>query len=152
MKIMKKIILVRHGSYNETNGCLTDEGIKQINQLAGKLVEHVGGQSIALLSSDAVSASQSASIINAKLTPSKFFTDGVLFSSPSHIVRSNDVIDLIFNYNDSDIIILVTHYEYFLELPVLIGQRIVKVNFSIRMINNGHATVFDCEHKRDWQI
>lgn len=143
---MKKLVLVRHGSYGGDDH-LSSDGRRQIEALAKKLKTFVNGASIVILTSIADRARESAEIL------SSFFgveheQHEILWSENSHPEDFNGTLELIrSNSNKGDILILVTHYEYVEYFPSYFAEKELGAALHPRLIGKGEAWVVDCAEK-----
>ena len=143
---MKQLILVRHGDY--FGNSLSGYGRNQIKLLASKLKPFINGHSVAILTSTAGRACESADILG-----SFFGVDyeqhEVLWSENRHRENFVEALNLVrLNKNKADTLILVTHYEYVQKFPRYFAEKEMNVHFSSRLIGKGEAWVIDCQQKK----
>lgn len=143
---MKKLIVVRHGSYGD-NWCLNEHGQMEINKLAQFLKSHMHEESVLILTSNMVRASQSAKILGDILNaPTK--EDRILFSDSWHPENISAVLELVNSLQqETDILILVTHFEHVVKFPPFFAKQKFGIDFRCNGIEKGEALVFDCEQR-----
>jgi len=142
---MKKLVIVRHGTYGADDK-LNDDGRKEINLLAENLKKVLFDGIVKVLTSPADRARESAEIICSVLGVGECEQHEVLWSDEDHLEDYDKAFDLIKDQaEDSDILILVTHFEYADHLPEYFAQEVLKKKINSWKIKKGEAFVLDCE-------
>lgn len=152
---MRKLFIVRHGSYVPVEDKhLSQEGRRQAVELAEKIAEHVDGMPVTVISSSALRASQTAEIISQKLGVGIELTTDLLWSGNTGKVRgsSKDFRELLKlldeQFQDCQVVILVTHYEYAECFPQFFAREKLGAVLYSRDIDKGTAWLVDCVEKR----
>lgn len=143
---MKKLILIRHGDYSGDK--LNEVGRKQIIDLTNVLKEeYLNDESILLMTSTALRASDSAKVVSEilKIDYKEYKT---LWSDKNHKENHEALLELIKSkQNEAETIILVTHYEYVEEFPAYFASKELDIEWSDKLIGKGEAWVIDCQAK-----
>jgi phosphohistidine phosphatase SixA len=144
---MRRLIIVRHGDYGEDYH-LSQYGIEQITLLSTMLKATTNGESIAILSSVATRAVDSAKILG-KAFGVPFEEHDVLWSENRHPENLQEALELVRSKKDcADVLVLVTHLEYVYLFPNHFGKEELGVtSFPRREIGKGTAWDIDCEAK-----
>ena len=122
---LKKLIVVRHGSYSCVSDGLTEEGRTEVTVLAEELMPLLNGCKIALLSSTALRAKETAGILAARFGDLKFEETGYLCSGSGTLrgIEKKEVLRLVAEKSEEyDVIILSTHFEFINEFPSVWGE------------------------------
>ena len=144
---MKKLILVRHGQY-DNSGHLTDNGREQIKMLTKKLMQYTeDDMSVLVLASPAQRTYESAEIISKLFdieseTQDDLLSDGL--NSPMNLDRLYKRIKSI---DKADVIILVTHFDYVADFPNYFSEMEWGIKLPSVEIGRGEAWIVDCEQK-----
>ncbi len=145
-----KLLIVRHGAYNEDNMHdmhLSDAGKTQLNGLSKKIVAMVGDKKAAILSSTAHCAHESAAII-AERIGCDFEKHEILWSERDHPDNFPGTLDLIRPYlDDTDVLIMVTHYEYVEDFPRYFAKEQLQADIYSHLISKGMMWVLDWSEK-----
>lgn len=147
---MKKIIIVRHGSYYGRS--LDDTGRLQMSAM-GNAIKSLFNENltIRIISSTAARAEQSAKIIADILGISYEMFD-FLWSGPeaprgcsTDLAKTLELIKRSIN----DVLILVTHLEYSEDLPTFLAKQLLEGvrGFPSKETGKGEAWIVDCEAK-----
>lgn len=143
---MKKLVLVRHGSYGGDDH-LSSDGRRQIEVLAEKLKTFVNGDSVVILTSIADRARESAEILSSFFGV-EYEQHEILWSGNGHLEDFDGTLNLIrSNSSKGDILILVTHYEYVEYFPSYFAEKELDTKLRSRLIGKGEAWVVDCKEK-----
>ncbi len=142
---MKHLIVARHGDYDSTLH-LDDTGRGQMLGLYDQLKQYTDGQRVALLSSTAPRASESATVL-AQLLGVDVQLFEVFWSDGNHAEDMSAAMEIIRKFAAHDVVIVVTHLEYIQELPAYFGEQELKVQFLKKILSRGRAWVIDCEQK-----
>ncbi len=144
---MKYLILVRHGEYD---GCchLTNNGRKQVKDLTKKLKRFIHhGSSLAILTSTAPRATESAEIIGS-IFKTNYKQYELLWSEQFQPPDMKGTLKLVRSEEKHcDVLILVTHYEYVIDFPIFFANTVLKVEFRPIDIKKGEALIIDCQQK-----
>lgn len=142
---MKYLIIARHGNYAGRD--LDSYGEEQMRILAGKIKMLVGNASIALVSSTAPRAIQSATIISEILSV-PVESHEILWSDNSHRKDDEKAYEIIVAKKDHDVVIMVTHLEYSDDFPTFFSS-VEGWNRSVGYgeTEKGQAWVLDCENQ-----
>ncbi len=150
---VKRIIIARHGS-GWTD--LDEFGLRQTEKLALAVKASLNGGGVALLSSTAPKAEQSAEIFSGILDI-PFERHELLwagFDSPGRNRRNGDPVGLtaalqLIEASEMETVILITHLEYTRELPRAVKDRLLGdgADFPFEALKAGQAWVIDCEAK-----
>ena len=149
---MKKLIIVRHGSYSTSTGKLIESGHSQMKRLAEVLRPMVKNYTTTIiLSSSAPRAVESAKMLGGSL--------GViveeymeLWSDENREPDYDKATAIIKTRNAIDIVIIMTHHEYVHYLPSDFARQELKVDLSSCAVNNGEGWVLDLKKKRIQRI
>jgi phosphohistidine phosphatase SixA len=141
---MKKLILVRHGQYDNSSH-LTENGREQIKMLATKLKIYIDNDmSISVLASPTYRTQESADIIS-KIFNIKFEIKNELLSEGfAHAMNLSRAYNLIKSKDGVDIVILVTHFDYVADLPKYFSEKEWGIKLPSVEIGKGEAWVVDC--------
>lgn len=123
MKKFRKIIIIRHGSYDYETNEINSKGIDEMLGLVDRLKHHlVGEDNVLFLSSSAPRAVGSAEVLFKKIgIPYK--TTISLWSDTLHCQDNKIALSFIDSKAlemNSDVIIILTHLEYARDLPLII--------------------------------
>lgn len=145
---MKRLIIVRHGDYENYVGNLTGVGRKRIEILARRLAPFVFGK-VAMLSSTAIRALETAEVLAVTLGGRGIKTYDALLSSPGkcNLKGALYAVKQAEKEVGAETFILSTHYEHAQFLPQYFGEKELGVTFEAREIERGEAWVIDCETK-----
>lgn len=145
---MKTLVVARHGAYTYRDGeyHLSDFGRDQIELLAGALETTINGQSVALLTSTAPRAKESAEVLGKKIDVEPQEHE-LLRSEGGRPMDIDGVIALIQEHENFDIVIIMTHYEYSEFLPRPFAEKVLGTTdgFPRYATNKGEAWVVDCD-------
>ncbi len=122
---LRKLIVVRHGLYDETTGSLTEKGQRQIAELARVLSGHLNGQRACILSSSAKRAKQTSAILSTCLGGLESGEFECLYSGGGALDEddANEALGLIADKSENyDVVILSTHLEYIEKFPTFYGK------------------------------
>lgn len=144
---MQRLILIRHGVYGYDDR-LNETGRQQMNEIAKKLQPTLNGGRVALLTSVAARARESADIIG-KLIGVEPEEHDVLWSENRHRENLPKALELVRSKKDVvDVLILVTHLEYTERFPRYFAQEeLGGGTFPHREVAKGEAWDIDCEQK-----
>ncbi len=141
---MKKLIVVRHGQYDNT-GHLSDAGHEQIRVLASKLKKLIDeNMSIVVLTSPASRARESADIISNVLGVKTEESDVLLSEGILHPMNLSRALEFVKSKDKTDIIILVTHFDYVADFPKYFSEKELGIELLSIEIGKGEAWVVDC--------
>ena len=144
------IILVRHGQYGY-NGRLDDKGRATIFALIDQLKTIIGEQSVAIITSAAEWAKQSAALIAQTfglLLDYQHEGFQALWVYNDHMESFPRAKELVKEHQDkADILIVVTHKEYAEELPCFYAWTEWNASFSVFKVSYGEAIVIDRKNK-----
>ncbi len=145
---MKKLIIVRHGAYDENSGDLNGPGRNQIEALGVEIkAKHTNGVKPLILTSTVTRAVQSAEILG-QILETAIEPNEVLWSSSNRSPKVDEVLELLLSHEENDVVILVTHLEYTEELPPAFGSRVLEVtDFPSSAIEKGEAWIINCESR-----
>lgn len=152
-KFMKHLVIVRHGDY-AVGGVLSEKGKKQINGIALQLANISHFKKAVILSSPAPRALESAEIIQQKLGISElveipFFRSDTTAPAPTYY-RDRDpskVLDIINQYSDADVVIVVSHLELVNEFPRFFSRNSFGKFWNLPELQKGQAIHIDIEKK-----
>ena len=149
---MKKIIIARHGDYDDFGKMrLNAPGKYQMRELAKKLQPFLGDSNVIILASTALRASMSGEVMADELDcPIEFHK--VLVSGGGTPCNNEKVLKLIQSYESFDIVVLVTHLEYSGSLPPFIGEHLLGVELNPFATNKGEAWVIDIKEKTQERV
>lgn len=137
-----KLILVRHGDYDQDLQ-LSNFGRNQMSQLAERLRRDIDGVNTRLMSSPADRAIESAKVIGEALNL-EVEEHEILWSDNTHPEDVEGVLQLISSHEDgTEVLILVTHFEYLLMLPFAYGMKIFSPS-----VEKGEALIIDRDQER----
>ncbi len=143
--MLKKLIIVRHGSYG-SDGYLTEYGQGQMGRLGAKLKTRIEGK-VRVLCSTAPRALQSARLL-AQYFGVEVESHDKLWSDEGHPEDVDAALSLIAACDDCDVLIVVTHFEYAIEIPSAYGKKVLGVpNFPRGEVEKGSCRVIDCKEK-----
>ncbi|MFC1721482.1 histidine phosphatase family protein [Patescibacteria group bacterium] len=140
---MEKLIIVRHG--DDIGHKLSKDGALQILNLAKKLKSEVNHSSAIILTSPVNRVHQSAEIIAEELD-AEVEKQEILRSSNEDDTQLDETLDLV-NKQKSDVVILVTHWEYTQEFPMFFGSKALSVQFGFQNVKKGGTVIIDCKQK-----
>lgn len=148
---MKQLILVRHGDYDADghNGHLNDRGRKKIKILTKKLKKFIKRCSVAILTSTADRARESADMLSSFFGVDHEQYD-VLWSGSGHPEDLEGALDLIrwkVRMKNPDVLIVVTHFEYVEDIPSFFAKKELDIELQSITIDKAEALVFDCCQK-----
>lgn len=152
---MKKLVVVRHGDYEDEDNDdekLSSLGEKQIAQLAEKLESHLNGFSVVILSSTALRARQSAEILVDKFGAAfeglDLLWSGEGGKSFGTFMDFKKLLKMIEERKEqAEVYVLVTHYEYIEDFPMFFGKQRLGATLKSEVIPKGTAWLIDCEKK-----
>lgn len=148
--MLKKVIIVRHGSYDSQTEHLNAEGVQEIEAILPSIRKHLGEEkSILFLSSDQPRAIESLKII-AHGYSSETHTDEYYFNEdladPNHMTPLLRLEDWAARHQTSTVI-LVTHAEFATLLPYLVIEKYNLTNCRApHTIGKGHFVYIDIEN------
>ena len=137
---MKKLVVMRHGSYFK-------DGDDETAKLADVLVELIGKESILLFSS--VKLTRDARIVAEKLGV-PFEEYELLWSETEHPADFPGTLKLVKSCREKvDVIVIVTHVEYATSFPKYYLEKELgaEIDDFFPPTKTGHALVLDCEKK-----
>lgn len=144
---MDTLIIVRHGEFEGST--LSDFGRRQIRELSGKIAPIVELQPKRLiLSSHAPRAKGSAEILGEVLQapieehPLLFSGGGTAEDLPGALALVRQ------RAPETDVLVLVTHYEYAEYFHAYYGKHELQTEFRTRTISKGSAWVIECGAKK----
>ena len=148
---MKKLILVRHGSYigqSEKENPLSDEGAREIALLSEKLEPLVRNERVLMFASSAVRAERSAKIISDKLNAPYRVEEFLWEYEEEKYGGFNNTFKLVESNRDKvDVIIIVAH----LDLTQDFQEVFTKTEFGFWLepveVGQAEAVIIDCESK-----
>ncbi len=141
---MKRLIIARHG--HDIGGRLSTDGEGQISRLCDRLELDVNG-SMLVLSSVTDRARESAEAI-AKRFSGEIELHKVLWSENNHPMDLDGALAVIREReNRADVILVVTHYEYVVDLPAHYGMQVLGSTFPRKLLDKGQAWVIDVAEK-----
>ncbi len=144
---MKKLIIMRHGDYNNYDYRLSKYGKKQMVQTA-KIIHSVSNEySIFILTSTAPRAIDSAKAINEVLQVG-YEEHDELWDDDSHQGDWKKSINIIDSKKDSfDMVIVVTHLEFTEILPYYFAREVLEIDdFDCGPVGKGEAIAIDFEN------
>lgn len=140
---LERLIVLRHGDYCGKK--LNQNGIDQIESISEKIRDIVAGRGVVVLTSTAGRAVHSAEIVSEYLGVDAQ-PHAILWSDDEHVDDIPGAYDLILSYIDhADVIVVVTHYEYVMDLPEYFANRQLDCNLESRVIEKGHAWDLNCK-------
>lgn len=156
-KIMKKIIVVRHGIYDDITGELIPIGKNQLKKLAKKIFSIVEKNSrVIILASNALRCQESADIISKKIGI-EFESHKILFSDCTSLFEDFEIaLKLVQSkMKETDLLILVTHSENCIAFPRYFSKEFnIKISssdddkyFPGKKIPEGQACLINYEEK-----
>jgi len=152
-KFMKHLIVVRHGDY-ATGGILSEQGKKQINSIALQLISLQQNQNSVILTSPAPRAQESADIMQQKLGIAElvkvpFFWSDTTAPAPTYYKDRDPykVMDIINQYSDKDIVIIVSHLELVNQFPRFFAETKLGKYWRLPELQKGQAIHFDIQQK-----
>lgn len=142
---MDTLIIARHG--HDNGRYLSETGQAQISRLCDRLLPDMNG-SVLVLSSTTDRARESAEII-AKAFSAEIELHKVLWSENDHPMDLDGALAVIREREPrADVIVVVTHYEYVVDLPAHYATKVLGgSNFPRKLIDKGQAWVIDCDEK-----
>lgn len=144
---MRTLIVVRHGEYG-SDLRLCNSGRRQMEDLAQQLRPYTTGCRVRMLASSAPRASDSGTVLAAKLELDGFEQHEILWSDNDHYQDDAAVLALIREkFEGVDVLIIVTHLEYAETLPTVFGQEVLGVRFKMIDLGKGRCRVVCCEKK-----
>lgn len=144
---MKKLILVRHGQY-DNSGHLTENGREQIKMLTGKLIGYIkDDMSVIVLASPAERTHESAEIIGKVFDVELEIHDDLLSDGLNHPMNLDRLYKHVKSMDKADIIILVTHFDYVADFPNYFSKMEWGIRLPSTEIGKGEAWVVDCIQK-----
>ena len=145
--MMKKLILVRHGVYDEHTGDLTEAGRSQIAALSKRLSPHLTG-TVKMVTSTAQRAVESAAILDSVFRIG-YAVDAVLLCDIPKQPEYDRAVRFIRSLQDeADTLTLVTHMYFALYLGVHYGEAELKKRLETGVnVEKGEAVVIDCVRK-----
>lgn len=150
---MKHLIIVRHGDYG-TDRRLSENGKNQITGISLRLVDLNPGKDCVILTSIAPRALDSADIIQEKFGITNyvkvpFFWSDNTAPSPTYYRDRNPskVMDIICEYEDIDIVIVVSHLELVNEFPSFFAETQLGKNWNLPELEKGQAIHIDITEK-----
>lgn len=142
---MKLLIVARHG--DDTYGNLNLVGEWKIRGLSETLKRRINGDKVKILSSTMPRATRSAEIL-AQAFGVEVETHEVLWSEGMHPEDLPAALELVRQHqDDTDVLILVTHYEYVWHFPGYYAQHELQASIRSHYIEKGDAWVLDCTAK-----
>lgn len=143
---MKKLVVVRHGHYDDRYQ-LNDHGRNQIRSLAEQLRPHITDATIKILTSTADRARESGEILSG-IFQAEIEQHEVLWSESRHPENLAEALQLVrAKFNEVDVLILTTHYEYVERFPGYFFRKELNMNLRSYLIEKGEAWLIDCEAK-----
>lgn len=146
---MKKLILVRHGSYighSEKENPLSEGGEREIRWLSEKLKLLVENEKVLIFASSAVRTERSAKIISDELEI-LFQVEEFLWEEGKHGGFDETLKLIEFNRDKFDVIIIVAHLDHTRDFQ----EVFIKMEFGIWLepveVSRSEAVVIDCEKK-----
>ena len=142
---VKKLIIVRHGNYDGSNGHLSESGQRQIRDLAIKLRPFMQSRKKVMIASPMRRTVQTAEILE-DVFRIKFITDIFLQtedgSLPYH--KAKAALDFL-KVSDANLVIFVTHFEYGIDfLPFFLQRVFGKFVAAEAELPRGGALVIHC--------
>ena len=143
---MEFLIVVRHGSHDEGEECLSETGTFQMKALAGLLRLYVEGGMVGMVSSTSPLATESADILCSELGITGYDISDVLWSSHRRPIDPMAAAELVRRKAGNEVVIVVSHMEYAERFPAFYVQKIMRKNASLipLTVGRGHALVLNC--------
>lgn len=146
---MKKLIVFRHGAYDEKTGRLDEDGREWLVRVAERVKPHLEGR-VRILSSTAPRAVDSAEVLAAQLGLEGVEQHLVLWSDNEHRMNLPGVGTLVFQCSfDVEVLILVTHLEYAESFPTYFAEEMLHSDIEPYQVSYGCARVIDCEERTE---
>ncbi len=150
---MKHLIVVRHGDYGD-NRKLSEQGKKQIANIALQLVDLKNNQTSVILTSPAPRALESAEIIQQTLGITErieipFFWSDTTAPAPTYYKDRDPskVMNIINKYLDKNIVIVVSHLELVNQFPRFFAETKLGKYWNLPDLQKGEAIRFDVQTK-----
>ncbi len=141
---MKKLIVIRHGDYNDAHR-LSELGKKQMTQIGEKIMTRLNGHSMLMLSSTAPRAIDSANAVG-KVLQINHEEHEILWDDNSHWGSLADSIKLIDSKKGlADVVVVVTHLEFTEEIPDHFANEVLNTSSFIHTVGKGEAWEIDFE-------
>ena len=147
--MLRKVFVIRHGTYDDDTEHLDKKGIEQISKLVPVIKQYISGeQSVFIVSSPALRAEDSAQIIGTALNlpytlHESFFEDHNL--TPNSIAAL-EALEEIAIERSTEVAIVVTHMEYGELLPEAIRVAYGKNFFTLLPLDKGRMVYIDIEN------
>ena len=149
---LKELVIIRIGHHSCER--LTELGREQMRTLAQHIrpivLRNCGEQpdwGVSGMTSTAMCAVESAAIIAEACGLRRFDERDFLWSDGAHEQQNERVLKLIRMDAGQTALLVVTHYEYAIDLPVLYGVHALGVIFPRIPLDFGMARVINCETK-----
>lgn len=143
---MNKLILIRHGDYDNRTGLLTNNGQRKMRMTAEVLRSHLAGNT-KLLSSTAPRAVESAGIICDKLNLT-YEQHEVLWVDQAHPENFPGVLELVrAHIYEVDILVIITHYDYAQYFPTYFCMKVLNVDLPVRSLYKGEMRIIELAHR-----
>lgn len=137
---MKLFVLCRHGSYQ--NGHMDSLGERQ----AKRLRPRIKGLKVRVISSTAPRASQYTDVLVRELGLTDRYDDALLWSDSDHPSDNEGATQLlVYQSQEVDVLIVVTHLEYAYTLPRLYVREMCDASIWSTELDEGDACLFNCE-------
>jgi phosphohistidine phosphatase SixA len=151
--ILNKLLIVRHGDYDERTNALNEVGKKQMSDLGEQIREIKDKEKLStlIITSTAFRAVESAEILTGIINAPVEKNNLLFYYTPSPKTSATDLqaisnlIDL--KGKNIDMLILVTHIELCRELPVFIGRNKLNQGWAEEPIGKGEGWVIDLKAK-----
>lgn len=150
---LNKLIIVRHGDYQENSGQLTDQGIKQVTDLADKIrrIQEREKLRVAIITSTTTRAIESSKII-ASVVGADVMEERALHYLPISSTETEDflnILSLIDSKNGiANMLIAVTHLEFCNKFPQFYGKQRLNQDWPREDgIGKGHGVIIDLKAK-----
>ncbi len=150
---MKHLIVVRHGDY-AVGGILSEQGKKQINSIALQLTSLRHNKPSVILTSPAPRAQESADILQQKLgitdcVQIRFFWSDTTAPAPTYYKDRDPskVMDIINQYSDKDVVIVVSHLELVNQFPRFFAINSLEKSWILPELQKGQAIYIDIQNK-----
>lgn len=148
---MKYIAICRHGKYTGApgGGALSQAGQAKVTALASALQRYASGLRIAILTSTAGRARESAQLIADTLGGS-IEAHEILWSDATRATDRQGVLRLLREAGErADFVIIVTHLEYLMMLPRAVFSEVLSAELprGTPSVQKGEALLIDVEQK-----
>jgi len=147
---LKKVVIVRHGHYDEKRGSLDDIGKKQITDLGEKILKTKKEENLSalILSSTALRAMESSEVLS-KAIDASIEQHEVLYVDFSPDRRQlQATLELIsMKSMCASMLILVTHAPICVKFPVLFGKSALSQEWNEEFVENGKALLIDLKSR-----